>query len=69
MNYTASELNTALAQAERVGDLPMVASIKERIAALSAVPNNGVATSKGRLPNMDAYLSKCIARCRPKAAR
>lgn len=61
MSYTETELTGALAEAERQGDARVAANIRERLATLKGpVP---------KMPKMQAYLDRCIARCRPKGAK
>ncbi|MFM5589194.1 hypothetical protein ACET65_19820 [Aeromonas rivipollensis] len=60
-NYTAAELAGALKQAEANGDTEMAHIIRGKITE----QNPG----RGKVPNMDAYLDRCVARCRPKGAK
>lgn len=62
MSYTEAELTTALAQAEASNDQPTAGLIRSKLAALKGTP-----TSK--LPNMDAYLTRCVDRCRPASKK
>lgn len=58
MSYTETELNTALAQAEAANDQGTAGLIREKLAAMKGTPVS-------KLPMMDAYLKKCLNRCRP----
>ncbi|HDX8383870.1 TPA: hypothetical protein RQN04_002024 [Aeromonas hydrophila] len=62
MSYTETELTGALAQAEAANDQATAGLIRSKLAALKGTP-----TSK--LPNMDAYLTRCVDRCRPKGSK
>lgn len=63
MAYTEAELTEALDEAQRRGNNAcrnQLAKLKQGITA---------DTSKAKMPNMDAYLAKCIARCQPKGGQ
>lgn len=64
MSYTEAELTSALAQAEATNNKQVADLCREKLAAMK-----GPATSKSKLPMMDAYLQRCIARCRPKGGK
>lgn len=64
MSYTETELNDALKQAEAKGEGNLANNIRDRIAALK-----GSGTQTPKMPMMDAYLRKCVARCRPKGGQ
>lgn len=66
MSFTEAELTEALAEAERRGDTAIAQNIKGRIAKAKL----GIQQNQTRnMPMMDAYLAKCISRCRPKGAK
>lgn len=61
MSYTETELTEALAEAERQGDTRVAAHIRTSLAALKG--------PAPKMPRMQAYLDRCIARCRPKGGK
>lgn len=65
-NYTEAELNEAQATAEKNNDLNMLAVISGHRQRLFGDKGQG---SQPKLPMMQAYIDRCIARCRPKGAK
>lgn len=67
MTYTETELTEALTEAQRQGNNAVADECRNRLAKLKL----GITadTGKGRMPMMDAYLARCIARCRPKGGQ
>lgn len=67
MAYTETELTEALDEAQRRGNNAVADECRNRLAKLKL----GITadTSKAKMPMMDAYVAKCIARCRPKGGQ
>lgn len=62
MSYTETELNEALKQAEATGNEQIATFCREKLRAMKGV-------APGKMPNMAAYLQRCISRCRPKGGK
>lgn len=62
--FTVPQLQEALDQARAEGNVTLESHIAGRITAALGGADQG----KSQMPNMDAYLNRCIARCQPKGA-
>lgn len=69
MSLTIGEIKGVIAAEEAkgdAGDADLLAYARSRLAGAESSAANLPNASK--LPNMDAYLAKCVSRCRPKGA-